>query len=107
MNEQTLESIRAEYQGRKKSVGVMYLLMIFFGTFGAHKLYVHELTAGFLQLFLFWGGILMTSTGFGFILLVMWGIWIFINIFTNPSAVNHYNWNLHSDIIRREELGIK
>lgn len=61
----------------KPSAGVAYLLCIFLGAFGAHRLYMGEKGTGIVMLIL----------GFTFVGLVITAPWAFIDLFLIPGII--------------------
>jgi TM2 domain-containing membrane protein YozV len=71
-----------------KSAGVAYLLLIFLGGLGAHRFYLGAPISGILMLLLFVLGSATSFIGVGFLLLAVWGIWWFIDLFLIPGMVS-------------------
>ena len=61
----------------KPSTGVAYLLCLFLGAFGAHRLYLGEKGTGIVMLIL----------GIAFIGLFITGPWAFIDLFSIPGII--------------------
>ena len=83
------------YVRNEKSVMVAYLLWFFLGGFSAHRFYAGATVSACIQLFLNIGGLFMVmggaasndvgSMGFGFLMIVSAGLWLFIDIFLIPG----------------------
>ena len=99
--------VHDKYNREKKSKTTMFLLWFFLGSFGAHNLYLKNYTSGFMQLILFYGGIILFSIGLGFLMMTAWAIWWFVNLFTNVRAVERYNWDLLTQCTREMEMNQK
>ena len=70
-----------------KSIIVAYLLLIFFGGFGAHRFYLGRTGSAVAQLLLFILGWLTLVFVVGFVLLLVVGIWVIVDIFLVPGII--------------------
>jgi TM2 domain-containing membrane protein YozV len=79
------------YDANKKSMGVAYLLLLFFGSFGAHRFYMSKTGSAIAMLVL----TLLTITtwwfGLGLITSLVVGLWVFVDIFLTAGWVRGYN----------------
>lgn len=79
------------YDANKKSTGVAYLLLIFLGTFGAHRFYMGRTGSAIAILVL----TLLTITtwwfGLGLITSLVVGLWVFVDLFLTAGWVREYN----------------
>ncbi|MCC6000200.1 MAG: TM2 domain-containing protein [Pararhodobacter sp.] len=80
--------IEQRVSNEAKSAGVAYLLLIFLGGFGAHRFYLGATGTAVAMLLLFILGWATTFIFVGFILLAIWGIWWFIDLFLIPGMVS-------------------
>jgi TM2 domain-containing membrane protein YozV len=69
--------IEQRVANEKPSTGAAYLLCLFLGAFGVHRLYLGERGTGILMLVL----------GITFIGLIITGLWAFIDLFLIPSII--------------------
>lgn len=91
--------IEQKVSNNKKSTGVAYLLLIFFGGLGAHRFYLNQTLSAITIL-------LSTIFSFAFLpLLAIPVIWCFLDLFLIPSMVNKYKEKLRQDA-RLEVLGL-
>jgi TM2 domain-containing membrane protein YozV len=88
------------YDARKKSLVVAYLLLIFFGGFGAHRFYLGRVGSGVVQLALFVLGWALTVIGVGFVLLTLLGLWVLADLFLVPGIARDYNLRLADTLTR-------
>ena len=117
--------LQSEVERRKKSVSLTYVLWFFLSFLGIHKFYLGKIWAGMLYIiapsiawiFLFIG-LVMTidpnelhyaSEGMeeghymamiGFMGLVVYAIWWFIDLFTIPNQVDKYNEGIEIETIK-------
>ena len=113
-----MEIFKSEYESRKKSVFIAYLLWIFLSYLAAHKFYLGKIKEGLIYLVgpvlivlaillsaLVYGsgreeiGIFIFALGFfgGIIYIVWW----FIDLFTLHSQVRKVNEKIQYEIIRK------
>jgi len=83
-----------QYDANKKSVGIAYLLWFFFGMFGVHRFYLGETGTGAAILILTILSILTSIVGIGLILLLVPGIWVFVDLFLIPGIGRKHNSEL-------------
>jgi len=69
--------IEQRITNEKPSTGTAYLLCLFVGAFGIHRLYLGEKTSGIIMLIL----------GITIIGLLVTGIWAFIDLFLIPGMI--------------------
>ena len=69
--------IEQRVSNEKPSTGAAYLLCIFFGAFGIHRLYLGETATGVVMLIL----------GITIIGLLISGLWAFIDLFLIPGII--------------------
>jgi TM2 domain-containing membrane protein YozV len=89
---------RLEYDARKKSVLITYLLWFFLGWLGVHRFYLGRITSALAiaALGLIGGG--LTIIGVGYLLLGLAAVWLFLDIFLIPGMVSDYNARLIEDL---------
>lgn len=80
-----------EYDARKKSAGVAYLLLIFAGLLGVHRFYLGRTPSGLWILGLFVVGIVTSFAFIGVPLVAAALIWCVIDLFRIPGMVEAYN----------------
>lgn len=85
IQEQILIEQRVANDG--KSIAVAYLLLVFFGSLGAHRFYLGKTGTGLTMLALFFVGLLTVAIVIGLIPLVIVGIWCLIDLFLVPGLV--------------------
>ena len=74
-----------------KTVGVAYLLVAFLGGLGVHDFYLGRTVPGVAKLLMWFVGMLLGFTGFGFVLLAAVTIWAIVDLFHVPAYVNAAN----------------
>lgn len=74
-----------------KSTTVAYLLLIFLGSFGAHRFYLKDPATAVLMLLAWWGGWALTFTGIGFFIIGGVVIWWIIDLFLIPGMTRRAN----------------
>jgi TM2 domain-containing membrane protein YozV len=80
-----------QYDAAKKSVGVAYLLLIFFGWFGAHRFYLVETGTAVAMLVITIVSFFLIFVGIGLIGWIIIGIWSFVDLFLVPGIVRRKN----------------
>lgn len=120
LSDKQINILNSELRNQRKSVGIAYLLYIFFGAIGVHQFYLGKWKRGLLYLILtisgwFMGGLGFISAGsynnsasggqfiLGFIMLVIVGIFLLIDLFTIPKQVRKLHNNLKNKIISEFE----
>ena len=91
VEDRALANARAQmmYDANKKSVGVAYLLFIFFGGLGAHRFYLGQTGSAVVQLIL---GVLGLVTFF--ITWIPLSIWLIVDLFLIPGIAREYNMKM-------------
>lgn len=79
------------FEANKKSVGVAYLLWLFLGGFGGHRFYAGKTGSAVAMLLLLIVGGFATLFVFGFVLLVVLGIWVIVDAFLIPGWIRQHN----------------
>lgn len=74
-----------------RSATVAYLLLIFLGSFGAHRFYLRDKPTAWLMLLAWWGGWALTLTGVGFFIVGAVIIWWIIDLFLIPGMTARAN----------------
>ena len=69
-----------EFEARKKSTGLAYVLWFFLGVFGGHRFYAGQILLPILQ--------------FVSVLCIVGLIWVLIDLFLIPSIIRNYNLSL-------------
>ncbi|WP_416898137.1 MAG: TM2 domain-containing protein [Minwuia sp.] len=81
------DTATARYQANAKSVLVTYVLWFFLGWLGLHRFYLGRIGSA-IFMFLLWGiGTALAVILIGYLLLIPWAIWWFIDIFLIPGMV--------------------
>lgn len=118
LSEKQLSILNSEMEKHKRSVGLAYVLFIFFGSIGVHKFYIGKILWGivyFLIGVLGWLTILTSGVAaiaddaeaasglgtFGIICLVVLGILLLIDLFTIPRQINKKLEKTEADIIKK------
>ena len=116
--------LQSEIERRKKSVSLTYVLWFFLSFLGIHKFYLGRIWAGILyvigpsiaSIFLFTGLVMsfdphaLTSSeeftegefilAIGFMGLIAYATWWFIDLFTIPNQVDKYNEGIEIETIK-------
>lgn len=74
-----------------KSTTVAYLLLIFLGSFGAHRFYLKDPATAVFMLLLCWIGWITVAFGVGVFLLGAWAVWFIIDLFLIPGMTRRVN----------------
>jgi TM2 domain-containing membrane protein YozV len=95
----TQEQILVEQRvmNEAKSAGVAYLLLIFFGGFGAHRFYLGKTGSAAAILIMFILGWLTLAVMVGGLLLLIVGLWCLVDLFLIPGMVQQ-----HKDSVRQK-----
>lgn len=92
------EVAQLEYNSRKKSYIIAYLLWLFLGVFGVHRFYLGNNISGFLQLSLFVLGTLTTFLFIGYIFLAILSIWLVGDLVFTAIMVSSKNNKIKKEI---------
>ncbi|ALF88426.1 MULTISPECIES: TM2 domain-containing protein [Ralstonia solanacearum species complex] len=86
------------YDARKKSAGVAYLWWFLLGFLGVHRFYVGRVGSAVAQAIANVGGtwLVVRDTGntAGWVLGVLGGLWVLVDLFLVPGMVRAYNTSL-------------
>jgi TM2 domain-containing membrane protein YozV len=82
------------YDANRKSVGVAFLLWVFFGMFGGHRFYLGRIATGLVMLVLSLFSLLLTVVLVGYLGLMVMLIWTLIDGFRIPGWVRDDNTRL-------------
>lgn len=86
-----------EYDARKKSAGISYVLWFFLGGFGAHRFYLERTGSAIAMLVITIVSFLLLAVGIGALGLLVVGIWAIVDAFLIPGMVREYNMRvMHS-----------
>lgn len=80
-----------EYDARKRSALLAYLLWFFLGFTGAHRMYSDRVPSGILQLLVHGIGWLTTPILVGWLFIAAWAVWWVIDAFLIPAWIRDYN----------------
>ena len=92
------------FESRKKSIGVAYLIWLFFAGFGAHRFYAGRTASGLAMLLLSVAGWIMVLFFFNFFVLGAYGIWVIVDAFLIPGMISDYNTRLATELGGGESL---
>lgn len=118
LSEKQLSILNSEMEKHRRSVGLAYVLFIFFGSIGVHKFYIGKTLWGVIYFILgvlgwitlFTGGIaaIAEDTGaaaglgaFGIFCLIILGILLFIDLFTIPRQINKKYEKAEEEVIKK------
>lgn len=87
-----------QYDARKKSLLVAYLLWYFLGPFGAHRFYLGRQGSAIAQLLVTIISVPLCFLLIGFIGLAVIGIWWLVDAFLIPAMAEEFNLGLISSI---------
>ncbi len=79
------------YENQKKSVAVGYLLLIFFGCWGAHRFYLGRTGSAVTMLVITAASFVLMFVLIGFLTIFITTIWAFIDLFLIPSIAREEN----------------
>ena len=79
------------YDANRKSVGVAFLLWVFFGMVGGHRFYAGKTGSAVAMLVLFILGWVLFLAVIGIFILGIVGIWALIDAFLIPGWISDYN----------------
>ncbi len=80
-----------------KSVGLAYLLLIFFGGLGIHRFYLGRTGSAVAMLIMTILGFFTVAIVVGVILLVIVGLWLLVDLFLIPGMVHQ-----HKETVRQQ-----
>ncbi len=83
-----------EFEARKKSATVAYLLWFLLGFLGAHRLYAGKIFSGILQFVVHGLGWLTVAIFVGYLFLGIWAVWWVIDAFLIPGWIRNRNLEL-------------
>src|SRR6185369_5972426 len=86
------------FESRKKSIGVAYLIWLFFAGFGAHRLYAGRTASGLAMLLLSVAGWIMLLFFLNLFVLAAFGIWVIVDAFLIPRMISDYNTRLANEL---------
>lgn len=86
--------INSEVALKGKSKLVAFALWLFLSAFGAHQFYMGDSDKGIAQVILFWVGWLTSFLGIGIVMLIVWLIWVFVDLFLISGKVDNFNNDL-------------
>ena len=84
LTQQQLAVLQSEFEKKKRSTGIAYVILVLVGVFGGHHFYLGKKGTGILYLLSF--GLL----GFG----------VFLDLFTLPKQVQKANERIEFDILQ-------
>ncbi len=79
------------FEANRKSIGVAYLLWLFLGFFGGHRLYSVKTGTAVFQLLLMLLGLFLSIVHAGGPIIFVVAIWVLIDAFLIPGWVRNYN----------------
>lgn len=100
LTQQELQILQSEYENKKKSTLISYLLWYFLGLFGMHQFYLGNPLQGILYLVLLTIGSLTAFILIGFFILIPLGIWWLIDAFLIPSYIQKLNEKVEKEILQ-------
>jgi len=77
---------------------IAYILWLFFGWLGAHRIYLGKIPSGIAMLVLFFLGIKTMVFLIGFLFLAIWIPWWIYDVYYTGAAVDEYNANYKNPI---------
>lgn len=86
--------INTEVAQKGKSKLIAFMLWLFLSAFSAHQFYLNNQSRAVFQLMLFWGGWITTFIGIGFFFLIVWSVWIVVDLFLISGNVDKINNDL-------------
>lgn len=86
--------INSEVALKGKNKLVAFALWLFLSAFGAHQFYLGDSGKGTSQVILFWVGWLTSFLGIGIIMLIVWLVWVFVDLFLISGKVDNFNNDL-------------
>ena len=93
------------YDANKKNLIVAYLLWIFVGWLGIHRIYLGKTGTGIAQLALWLGCTVLTvlTLGIGYVLFLIPALWLLIDAFLIPGITRNFNNNLIDRIAQQAD----
>lgn len=81
----------ARYQANSRNIVIAYLLWFFLGFLGVHRFYLGRVMSGVIMLALWAMGTGLAFILIGWLFLIPWGIWWFLDLFLIPGMVRAEN----------------
>jgi TM2 domain-containing membrane protein YozV len=81
----------ARYHANAKNIVIAYLLWFFLGFLGVHRFYLGRVMSGVMMLALWVIGSALVAILIGWLFLIPWGIWWFLDLFLIPGMVQDEN----------------
>jgi len=91
LSTEQLTLLQGEYEDKKKSKGIMYVLRFFFGGIGGHRYYLGDIGYAI--------GTTLTLGGLGF--------WALVDVFLIGKRLQKKNGNLESELIEDVKIHTK
>lgn len=85
--------VNGEFDKKKKSKGVSFLLWFFLGGFGAHRFYLGDIGIAI--------GMIVVCIISWFLLMIPIGIWMLVELFLISGRVDRINDQIERDIIMK------
>lgn len=98
LSTQQQQLVEQRLSNEARSSGISYLLWFFLGPFGAHRFYSGRPGSAVAMLLLFWLGILLAAIVVGWVFLIAYLIWWFIDAFLIPGMVDAHRSALRGKI---------
>ncbi len=92
--------INTEILRHGKQLSVSYLLLIFFGFFGLHHIYLEEKLLGIITLLLTLTGLITFRLFIGYLLLMLVALWLIVDAFLMFKKVERINNQLEQSLKR-------
>lgn len=89
--------VNSEVSSAGKNLIVAFILDLFLGTLGIHRLYVGKKGSGIAMMVLTFIGWLTAVLFIGFVPLIITGIWSFVDLFLVTGMVEEANNNLKEE----------
>lgn len=80
-----------EYDARRRSALLAYVLWFFLGFAGAHRMYAARVPSGLIQLLVHGIGWLTTPILIGWLFVGIWAVWWVIDALLIPAWIRDYN----------------
>jgi TM2 domain-containing membrane protein YozV len=101
LTQKQLQLLQSEFEVKKKSAAVAYLLLIFLGTLGIHRFYLGRKNSAITQLVLTVVGWITSFFFVGLIFLAAVWIWLVVDLFITAGIVREENERIESEIVAR------